>query len=64
MTPSLSDQAPSAPVSTADTAEAACALCGLTAADDPALLRQLGEPPVVVTVCADSDACVTRYAAR
>jgi hypothetical protein len=46
----------------ADATDGSCQLCGFTpSGDDTGGLRRLGEPPVVVTVCADRDACVTRY---
>jgi hypothetical protein len=42
-----------------------CALCGVTPEpNETGLLRQLGSPPVVVTVCADAEACVTRFGER
>jgi hypothetical protein len=65
MTPSPSGETAAAPGDAVETAAGACALCGLSASrGDAGVLRQLGEPPVVITVCADSDACVTRYAAH
>jgi hypothetical protein len=38
-----------------------CALCGFAPTGDDEALRQLGEPPVVVLVCADQVACVRRF---
>jgi hypothetical protein len=46
----------------ANSAARSCALCGYLATDDAAL-RRLGEPPVVVLVCADQVACVRRFEA-
>jgi hypothetical protein len=41
---------------------ARCALCGITPPQtESGALRQLGTAPVVITVCADADACVTRW---
>lgn len=42
---------------------ASCALCGFVPSADDEPLRQLGEEPVVVMVCADRAACVSRYEA-
>lgn len=43
---------------------AACALCGFApGAANADQLRNLGAEPVTLTVCADREACVTRYGA-
>jgi hypothetical protein len=42
---------------------AGCALCGFTPeSSGDQQLRLLGAQPVVITVCSDGAACVTRYA--
>jgi len=46
----------------ANATEPRCALCGMTPPHaDNGGLRQLGTAPVVITVCADADGCVTRW---
>jgi hypothetical protein len=46
----------------ANTLDSRCALCGMTPApNEDGALRELGAAPVVITVCADADGCVTRW---
>lgn len=45
----------------AESSGARCALCGMSPpSTQDGILRQLGEAPLVITVCVDTDACVTR----